>query len=162
MNNKKAIAIGTGAAVLAGVAFMANSASAIHSATRITVIAPDTHMKRVDLGKRGQSIGDRFVFSGPLHNRRGATVGRIDGSCDTTSAPGRANQVRQVCSITSTFNRPSGPGAEITVTGVGRVLAEDVDMAVVGGTAQYQNARGQATLDFRRKDQVTITYELIP
>lgn len=66
-----------------------------------------------------------------------------------------------MCSIPSTFNRPSGPGAEITVTGVGRILAEDVDMAVVGGTAQYQNARGQATLDFR-KDQVTITYELIP
>jgi hypothetical protein len=43
-----------------------------------------------------------------------------------------------------------------------RVEAEDVVLAVTGGTGIYQNARGQATFDFRQGDRVVVTYELIP
>ena len=165
--------IAAGAVVVAVVIGMASTIFAqdigplITGAVTFTVVAPDTERKTIDVGDHGPSLGDLLVFSGPLLRREpgtpSTTVGRIDGYCTTTSAPGPSAEVRQLCVITTTFNERSGvPGSEIDLQGVGRVEAEDVVLGVTGGTGRYQNARGQATLDFRRSGRVVITYELIP
>ena len=131
------------------------AALAITEARTFTVVAPDAEQKQIDLGRRGPSLGDLFVFSGPLQNRSGAQVGRIDGQCTTTSAPGPSAEQRQLCIVNTTFENRNG--AEIDTQGVGRVEAEDVVLAVTGGTGFYRNARGQATFDFRQGDRVVIT-----
>jgi hypothetical protein len=139
------------------------SASAIDSARTITVIAPDTEQRRLDFGPKGPSQGDLLVFAGPLRNAANTrTVGRIDGTCVTTSNPAGPEEERHHCNITSSFDRAQPPGAEIAIQGVGRVLAEDVLMAVTGGTRNFQNARGQALVDYTTTGQITITYSLIP
>src|SRR3712207_2275941 len=148
-------------AILVVGALAIQSALAITNARTFMVVAPDAEQRRIDLGQRGPSLGDLFVFSGPLQNRSGAEVGRLDGQCTTTSAPGPSAEQRQLCIVNATFENTT-PGAEIGTQGVGRIEAEDVELAVTGGTGIYQNARGQATFDFRQEDRVVITYELIP
>jgi hypothetical protein len=148
-------------AILVIGALSIQAALAITQARTFTVVAPDAEQKQIDLGQRGPSLGDLFVFSGPLQKRSGAEVGRIDGQCTTTSAPGPSAEQRQLCIVNATFENTT-PGAEIDTQGVGRVEAEDVVLAVTGGTGLYQNARGQATFDFRQEDRIVVTYELIP
>jgi dirigent-like protein len=155
------VAVVVSLALLVVGALSIQAALAITQARTFTVVAPDAEQKQIDLGKRGPSLGDLFVFSGPLQKESGAQVGRIDGQCTTTSAPGPSAEQRQLCIVNITFENRS-PGTEIDAQGVGRVEAEDVVLAVTGGTGLYQNARGQATFDFRSADRVVITYELIP
>jgi hypothetical protein len=162
MNSKGVRVVGALAAfaILVVGALSIQSALAITEASSFTVVAPDAEQKQIDLGKRGPSLGDLFVFSGPVQNRSGEEVGRIDGQCTTTSAPGPSAEQRQLCVVNTTFENRNG--AEIDTQGVGRVEAEDVVLAVTGGTGFYRNARGQATFDFRQEDRVVVTYELIP
>ena len=139
------------------------SASAITTARTITVIAPDTEQSRIDVKPKGPSQGDLLVFAGPLRNAANTrTIGRIDGTCVTTSNPAGPQEERHHCTIATSFDRRNPPGAEIAIQGVGRVLAEDVLMAVTGGTRDFQNVRGQALIDYTTTGQITITYSLLP
>jgi Dirigent-like protein len=157
--------LGFTALAAAGVAALvgySQSASAIDSAQKFTRVAPVTDERTIDQRPLGPSLGDRFVFSGPLENRAGDPRGRIDGVCTTTSTPaGAVDENRQQCQVTATIGTANGE-TEIELMGVGRVLAEDVIFSVIGGTGRFQNARGQAVFDFRASDQVTIEFSLIP
>jgi hypothetical protein len=46
----------------------------------------DTQQASLDLGDKGESPGDVFVYSGDLFNRKGGkNVGRAAGQCETMS-----------------------------------------------------------------------------
>jgi hypothetical protein len=128
--------------------------------TFTVVVAPDEEQE-VDLGEEGASIGDLYVFSGPLLDESEETqLGRADGQCTTTSSPGPSTEARWVCNVTSTFAEER-EGAEINAQGVGRIEAEDVVFAVTGGTGDFRDARGQATFEYEeREDRTVITYEV--
>jgi hypothetical protein len=128
--------------------------------TFTVVVAPDEEQE-VDLGEEGASIGDLYVFSGPLLDESEETqLGRADGQCTTTSSPGPSTEARWVCNVTSTFSEER-EGAEINAQGVGRIEAEDVVFAVTGGTGDFRDARGQATFEYEeREDRTVITYEV--
>lgn len=128
---------------------------------RFTLTAPDTEQTNIDVGRRGPSQGDLFVFSGPLRGPRGAARGRLDGHCITVSTPSRTDreQDRRQCFVTSTIGTADGE-TEIQAAGVGRILAEDVSLSVTGGTGRFKRVSGQALFDYRTRGQVTITYEL--
>lgn len=161
MRTKLILLGGTTAAAAALVLTMIPSATAITSAKNFTLIAPNEERASIDLGDRGRSLGDMFVFGGPLKMRGNpAITGRLDGHCISTSNPGGRDEQRRQCVITATTNDEGGH--EIQLQGVGRVLAEDVDLSVTGGSGKYANARGEATLDFRNKDLVVINFRLIP
>jgi len=131
-----------------------------------TVIAPDAERTIVDTGRNGPTRGDMLVFSGPVNDEQGSRIGRIDGVCTTTGTPPNLpggiprERERRLCSITVSLDRPSGQAAEISLQGVGRLLAEDVVLAVTGGTRSYKNASGQATVDYRTTGQISIEFEI--
>ena len=128
--------------------------------TFTVVVVPDEE-QQVDLGEEGPSIGDLYVFSGPLLDESEDTqLGRADGQCTTTSSPGPSAEARWVCNVTSTFSEER-EGAEIDAQGVGRIEAEDVVFAVTGGTREFRDAQGQATFEYEeREDRIVITYEV--
>jgi hypothetical protein len=45
--------------------------------------------------------------------------------------------------------------------GVGRELAEDVDLAITGGTGAFKKARGSAIFDFTTPARAIITFHVI-
>ncbi len=79
--------------------------------------------------------------------------------CTTTSSPGPGAEARRLCIANATFVEER-EGAEIDTQGVGRLEAEDVVLAVTGGTGDYRNARGVATFEFQTDGRVLITYEV--
>ena len=148
------------ATVTLGVASLA-PASAITTPKTFRVVAPDTERAMLDEGRPGPSLGDRRVFAGPIHRPGSArVVGRFDGVCTVTSNPAGPQELRQLCVATATFDDQGG--AEVSMQGVGRRLAEDVILSVTGGNRRYQNVRGQATLDFRTPGRTVIDIALIP
>jgi hypothetical protein len=126
-----------------------------------TVVAVLEEENEEDLGEEGPSVGDLYVFSGPLFDESEETeLGRFDGVCTTTSSPRPSAEARRLCNVTSTFVEERD-GAEIDAQGVGRIEAEDVVFAVNGGTGEFRTARGQATFEYEeREDRIVITYEL--
>ena len=129
-------------------------------ATSFTVVAPRDVEEQLDLGSQGPSVGDLYVFSGPIYDEpEERPLGRIDGQCTTTSAPGPSAELRRLCIVNATFTEEQG-GAEIDTQGVGRLEAEGVELAVTGGTKDYRSARGIATFRFETDGRVVITYDL--
>ena len=129
-------------------------------ADTFTIVAPRDVEEQIDLGEGGASVGDVYVFSGPIYDEsQERELGRIDGQCTTTSSPGPSAEARRLCIANATFTEEH-EGAEIDAQGVGRIEAEDVVFAVTGGTGEYRNARGQATFEFRPNGDVVISYEL--
>jgi hypothetical protein len=126
-----------------------------------TVVAALEEEQEADLGEEGPSVGDLYAFSGPLFEEsESRELGRFDGECTTTSSPGPSAEARRLCNVTVTFVEER-EGAEIDAQGVGRIEAEDVVFAVNGGTGEFRDARGQATLEYEdREDRIIITYKL--
>ena len=126
-----------------------------------TVVTPVQEEQEIDLGEQGASVGDLYVFSGPLYDEsEESQLGRLDGECTTTSSPGPSSEARRLCLVNATFTEER-EGAEIDAQGVGRLEAEDVVFAVTGGTGAFRNARGQATFLYEENgDRITITYEV--
>jgi hypothetical protein len=56
-------------------------------ADTFTVVAPRDIEEHIDLGEGGASVGDVYVFSGPIYDEtESSQLGRIDGQCTTTSS----------------------------------------------------------------------------
>jgi allene oxide cyclase-like protein len=107
----------------------------------------DTQQGSLDLGEKGTSPGDQFVYAGDLFDHRGGTkVGRAGGFCTTTSGDGQnAGEV----SCTTNFVLASG---QI----VGEGLFDSADLfergktlpfPITGGTGIYRGARGEGTVE---------------
>ncbi|MFI1710483.1 dirigent protein [Streptomyces griseoruber] len=92
----------------------------------------------VDLGPRGDSIGDTLAFGNPVYDTAGHQVGGSQGSCVRTKV-GTAWE----CSWTTTLN-----GGSIVVQGPFHDAA-DSTLAITGGTGKWRTARGQMHLHAR-------------
>lgn len=132
------------ALTLLGASLLAVTSAGGHPATRtIRLYEHDTSQATADLGAKGDSPGDLYVFSGDTFTRKGgARVGRLGGTCTTTSVdPGG----EQLCTATFTL-----PGGQIALQGLattdelfgGRTLS----FPITGGTGAYRHARGSGTI----------------
>ncbi|WKX06682.1 dirigent protein [Streptomyces sp. NL15-2K] len=92
----------------------------------------------VDLGPRGDSIGDTLAFGNPVYDTAGSKVGDSQGSCVRTKV-GTAWE----CSWTTTLS-----GGSIVVQGP-FYDAADSTLAITGGTGKWRTARGQMYLHAR-------------
>jgi len=100
------------------------------AAIRITNV--QLKLKTVDLGAKGTGAGDLEIISEALYNRRVTpnAIGHADVLCTLVS------RTRRSC--TATYTLPKG---RIVTSGVidNRLIYE---LAIVGGTELYDNARG--------------------
>jgi hypothetical protein len=91
---------------------------------------------RVDAGAPGQSVGDQEIIFDRLFNQRitKTSIGSARFLCTFTARRTR------IC--TATFSLPKG---ELVATGTVR-FREFYDLAIVGGTGLYNDARGTLTI----------------
>ncbi len=143
------------AGVLAGGgAALASSASPhITTAETIRVVEHDSQQKFVDFNHNNRpDVGDMFAFAGTLTNPSShKRVGTVQGNC------------------TVLFGDTANCLATATVTGRGTIEvagasgdAKDFDIAVTGGTGQFQNARGQIHIHQVNDTDSVDTLRLIP
>lgn len=109
-----------------------------------------------DVGDKGQSVGDHFVFSDKVVER-GRTVGAVDGDCTFTRTPTDHSQWMQ-CVATATLRH-----GHITFQGVLRITPDAGDtfpIAVTGGTGAYDEAAGDAEFRFTPDGATVYTVHL--
>ena len=139
-----AIVLGVVGFYAIGPAGSATNATSIGGRT-IRLFEHDTQQAKIDLGDKGDSRGDRFVYSGDLFDRKGGkNVGRTGGICETV---GTAPHADSLCT-SSLFL----PGGQIITQGLFDTAAlfggKTVPWAAItGGTGIYRNAHGYSTVD---------------
>jgi hypothetical protein len=110
----------------------------------IRVYEHDTSQASLDLGEKGESPGDLFVYSGDLFNKKGGkNIGRAAGQCLTVST-GSAH-AESICSVHVTL-----AGGKIIAEVLGNTAdifgGKTVPSPITGGSGIYRNARGYATV----------------
>src|SRR5215217_2058879 len=106
----------------------------------------------IDLGEKGDSIGDLLAFGNPIYDPANQTKLADDqGSCVRTV-------VGKSWECVWTLILPEG---QITVEGPFYDAADSV-LAITGGTGAYRDARGQMTLHARNAEgtEYEFTYEI--
>jgi hypothetical protein len=118
------------------------------SVKTIAVFAPTVQFEFIDLGPKGTSLGDQFVFSDDLLTRRGGqTVGFDGGVCTIVRRDPSANSDTSQCVVT--FSLAGGQITSqhlITVTG-GEFAGSHVG-PITGGSGKYSEASGEVTVEF--------------
>jgi hypothetical protein len=125
----------------------------LSSPRTITVIEKEAQSHFVDLGRRGPSLGDYFVFSGVLRHA-GNRVGYDGIHCTFV----HTRPLRAECEATFKL----GGRGKITAEGLLRLANRTFIVAVNGGTGGFRNARGQATIQDLSQTKSKITFHLIP
>jgi hypothetical protein len=102
----------------------------------VRVTAVETSRARIDLGRRGPSVGDMQIMRQLVYNRRikRQPIGHGEMICIGTGADSS--------NCTGTFFLPKG---KIVVSGP-LLFRQVFELAVVGGTGLYDNARGTLTV----------------
>lgn len=137
-----AAALGTG-----GVAAQAAGGSRAHHGDRFTVVERAITDTVIDIGKKGDSLGDQLSFSNPIYDADNkAKIGYDLGNCVRTKVA-----VSWECSWTTVL-----PNGSIAVMGP-FFDASSSDLAIVGGTGRYATARGQMHL--RARDAAGTAYD---
>ena len=141
-------------ALLGGLVVAATASTDLSSPRTITVIEKRTQSHFVDLGPRGPSLGDYFVFSGVLRHA-GKRVGHDGGRCMFV----HTRPFRAECEATAKLG-----GGNITQQGLLHLTKGlgTFIVAVNGGTGDFRNARGQATIQDLSQTKSKITFHLIP
>jgi len=107
----------------------------------IRVLAREVDSADLDLGERGFSLGDRFVFTDNLF-RHGRRVGTDHGECVATRIQRQAASFQ--CTATAVLR-----GGQITAQGA-VTFSEDSSapfrLAITGGTGRFRDAGGQAVV----------------
>jgi len=103
----------------------------------ITVVEHAVTDTVVDVGPKGDSIGDSLAFGNPIYNFANRhRVGHDQGNCIRTDV-GHAYE----CNWTTFL-----PGGSLTVEGPFYDDLRDAQLAIIGGTGNYDQARGHLTL----------------
>jgi hypothetical protein len=152
------------AVALIGSSFMLTSANADRrdrdddnggESFRLLTVSGD-HFAAIDVGKKGESIGDYITFSDDVYYR-GKRVGYLDGTCTTTRIVGTA--FRSQCVVTVSL-----PGGTLASQGVLAAASEEdatgLTIAITGGTGRYSDAGGEAHVKFLPDDKTLITVVL--
>ena len=158
------------AALFASVLITACGAhSSKQSTESFTVYEDAPNMSLLDLGAPGNSLGDVYHFSAPLHSERGGPVtGEVIGSKTLVKVATDANPnlERRATLLFFTFAdrkdqiiafgvadyKPSAPEFD---------AAQAAVRAILGGTGKYMGVRGQVTSTRNTDDSYTQVFTLL-
>ena len=100
----------------------------------------------VDLGEKGGSVGDMYVFDGPMVDAAGEDAGQVYGTQTSISLDGGGEVVQAMITY------DLGDGNQILVGGTaeyddgdGLVEGEEYVRPILGGTGDYADAGGTMT-----------------
>jgi hypothetical protein len=146
-----ALLVGALAGVLAATA-AGDSTSQAAGAGPIRIADRVLRIDRVDIGARGTSPGDLEIVLARLFDRRARLIGRSELLC-TFVDRGRSRVCR------GTYFLPRGK----LVVGGSLRFRQFYDMAVLGGTGFYDNARGTLTVtrSSRRPVRNVVFFKLV-
>jgi hypothetical protein len=117
------------------------------TAVTITVVEKVVSEKTVDIGPKGDSMGDILAFANPIYDSAGAKkIGSDQGYCLRTVV-GKSWE----CTWTIFFE-------EGQIVAAGPVLDNaDSNLAITGGTGKYEGAKG--TLMIHPKDETSYEFK---
>ena len=130
------------------------------SGGKLTLISVSDQYKQVDVGPKGDSLGDQMVFSDKLYQDSGShQIGKVDGFCVLTHVDKGKKAITQECVITLTL-----PKGHLTAQGVIRFSAatahDTFPIAITGGTHNYDHASGEAHVTFLSDTRTKIVTDL--
>ncbi len=133
---------------------VASAASDITGPVTISVIEHPSHDKIIDIGAKGDSPGDMFMFHNQLFDETDTTLVGTDSGMCIREAP---KQGIWECWWTITL-----ADGQITAEGPFSDTADTDLFAVTGGTGIYENVRGSAVETLTAAGTYVLTYNLIP
>jgi hypothetical protein len=162
MRFKLAVAATAATMAFGGVALAsANSGGSSDDHGGQTIFAVTVQTTDIDLGATGFSLGDQQVFSDDLSARKGASTLGTDGGVCTIVRVTDAKKFAGTAQCVVTLSLPGGQIAlQGLVTFTGDDLPEPFDIAVTGGTGDYRDASGQATVEELNDTDANLTLHL--
>jgi hypothetical protein len=135
-STSRLLAVAAVLAALGAYGTLKSSADAGTGPAAIRITDRQFDYTRVDVGARGRSPGDQEIIFDRLFNKRitSKSIGSARFICTFT------NGITRMC--TATVSLPKG---ELVATGTVH-FRQFYDLAVVGGTGLYDNARGTLTV----------------
>ncbi len=133
--------------------------SDITTGETLTVFEKINQSEFLDLGKKGLSLGDQLIASGPIMNQsRTKQIGHWNSTAQLTHLTGNYAASYAMERVSASFD---GRGEILTdgffpITG-----APDID-AILGGTKQFQNVRGEVHWGQSTNAGAFKTYHLTP
>jgi hypothetical protein len=130
-------------AMLAVGAFAAASAGGSSTSSTIRLFEHDTSQANLELGGKGENVGNEFVFAGDLFDHKGGkNLGRAAGTITTVST-GAAGEVLSVVTLTLREGQ-----IELQQLAVSSALfgGKTLSFAITGGTGAYRHATGYGTV----------------
>jgi hypothetical protein len=132
----------------------------------LSIVAPakGLHQSTVDLGPKGTSGGDLYVFDGPLiDSDEGETVGHVYGTQTSIAQDSESETVQAMI----TYDLKGGD--RITVGGISEyprgtdknlIENQKFERPILGGTGRYAGARGVVTTVRRADGSYAHTFEI--
>ncbi len=131
----------------------------------LSIVAPakGLHQATVDVGPKGTSGGDVYVFDGPLlDSDEGETIGSVYGTQTSIT------QDRDSETVQAMITYDLGDGDRITVGGIGQYPRGDKNLIenqqferpILGGTGRYAGADGVVTTVRRPDGSYAHTFEI--
>ena len=151
---RRSIGFAVVAAALAASTFTVAASVGSEDAPTIRLFDHDTSQANLDLGAKGASPGDQFVFAGDVFDRKGGTkLGRTAGYCMTVSAS------EVFCAHNFVL-----PGGQIAIQSLFDSSAlfggKTLRIPITGGTGIYRNARGDGTVQLPNQTDANFVLQL--
>ena len=163
MRFKLAVAALAATAVSLGGASLASANPGDHNGDGRTFFARTVQSTTIDVGDKGFSLGDQFVFTDDLYNKKGGDkIGTDGGVCTivrVTSADDQTGTAQ--CVVTASIT----DHGQITTQGLVDVSGDDTpppfDQAITGGTGDFADAGGYITVEELNATDSNITVHLL-
>jgi allene oxide cyclase-like protein len=128
-----------------GFSILESGGRARSAGSELRFFTHDTEQAWLDLGDKGESLGDRLVFAGDAFDREGGTkVGRLAGFCETVSRDA-AGRGETFCAASLDLAR-----GQLMSSLFGDTAAffggTPLPFAITGGTGAYRHAQGDGTI----------------
>jgi hypothetical protein len=158
------------AALLASFLIAGCGAQSNHPSTETFTVYEDAPtMSLLDLGAPGNSLGDVYHFSAPLHSERGGPVtGELIGSKTLVKMPTDANPKTERRATLMFFNFADGKdqiiafgAADYSPSVPEFEVGQSAVRPVLGGTGRYIGARGQVTSTRNQDGSYTQVFTLL-